>query len=347
MLTMTSSNLTSSTPSSSTPADRRPIVAVLVGDRPVIGLERVAALADIRETDAAGLPAAIDGADVLYLWDFFSGALEPAWQHAGSLQWLHVAAAGVDKLLFPGLVNSPVTVTNAHGVFDRPMAEYVLGAMLFAAKGFGQTRDFQRQLVWGRRTTRNIAGSRVLVVGTGSIGRCTARLLTAAGARVDGAGRNARTNDPDFGTVHASSDLAALAGGYDYLVMVAPLTPQTNGMVSAAVLDAMAPTSVLINVGRGKLVDEAALVRVLDDGGIAGAVLDTFAVEPLPPSSPLWGMDQVLISPHMASDADSWLDDLALQFERNFLTWHAGKGLPHPVDKMLGYVPTSSGDSRQ
>lgn len=321
---------------------RRPIVTVLVGDRPVVGLERVAALADIRETDAAGLPEALDGADVLYLWDFFSGALEPAWQHAGSLKWLHVAAAGVDKLLFPGLVNSEVTVTNAHGVFDRPMAEYVLGAMLFAAKGFGHTRDQQRQKLWDRRTTRNIAGSRVLVVGTGSIGRCAARLLTAAGADVDGAGRNARTNDPDFGTVHPSSDLATIVGGYDYLVLIAPLTPQTNGMVSAAVLDAMAPTSVLINVGRGRLVDEAALVRVLDDGGIAGAVLDTFAVEPLPPSSPLWEMGQVLISPHMASDADSWLDDLARQFERNFLTWQSGKALPHQVDKELGYVPTSS-----
>ncbi|MBE0009709.1 MULTISPECIES: D-2-hydroxyacid dehydrogenase [unclassified Arthrobacter] len=332
----------STLPPGSAPTGRRPIVTVLVGDRPVVGLERVAALADIRETDAAGLPEALDGADVLYLWDFFSGALAPAWQHAGSLRWLHVAAAGVDKLLFPELVTSPVTITNAHGVFDRPMAEYVLGAMLFAAKGFGQTRDQQRQKLWGRRTTRNIAGSRVLVVGTGSIGRCTARLLTAAGANVDGAGRSARTNDPDFGRVHASSDLATIVGGYDYLVLVAPLTPQTHGMVSAAVLDAMAPTSVLINVGRGKLVDEAALVRVLDDGGIAGAVLDTFAVEPLPPSSPLWGMGQVLISPHMASDADSWLNDLALQFERNFLAWHAGKALPHQVDKELGYVPTSS-----
>ncbi|MHA7276050.1 D-2-hydroxyacid dehydrogenase [Arthrobacter sp. Hz1] len=322
-------------------AGRKPVVAVLVGDRPVVGLDRVAAVADIRETDAPGLPSALRGADVLYLWDFFSGALEPAWKHADSLQWLHVAAAGVDKLLFPGLVESPVTVTNAHGVFDRPMAEYVLGAMLFSAKGFGQTRDQQHHQVWGRRTTRNIAGARVLIVGTGSIGRCTARLLTAAGADVDGAGRVARTADPDFGTVHSSSDLAAVVGVYDWMVLVAPLTAQTEGMVSADVLAAMAPSSFLINVGRGRLVDEPALGRVLADGGIAGAVLDTFAVEPLPTNSPLWGMDQVLISPHMASDADSWLEDLARQFETNFLLWHAGDQLPHPVDKTLGYVPTS------
>ncbi|WP_026551565.1 D-2-hydroxyacid dehydrogenase [Arthrobacter sp. H20] len=320
---------------------RKPIVTVLMGDRPVVGLERVGALAEIRETDAAGLPAALRGADVLYLWDFFSGALEPAWNHADSLQWLHVAAAGVDKLLFPGLIESPVTVTNAHGVFDRPMAEYVLGAMLFSAKGFGQTRDQQHNRVWGRRTTRNIAGARVLIVGTGSIGRCTSRLLRAAGADVDGAGRVGRSADPDFGIVHASSDLAGIVGAYDYVVLVAPLTPQTDGIISADVLAAMAPTSVLINVGRGRLVDEAALARVLDDGGIAGAVLDTFAVEPLPPTSLLWGMKQVLISPHMASDADSWLEDLALQFESNFLTWQSGEPLPHPVDKALGYVPTS------
>ena len=320
---------------------RKPIVTVLVGDRPVVGLERVGELAEIRETDAAGLPDALRGADVLYLWDFFSGAVEPAWKHADSLQWLHVAAAGVDKLLFPSLVDSPVTVTNAHGVFDLPMAEYVLGAMLFSAKGFGQTRDQQHHRVWGRRTTRNIAGARVLIVGTGSIGRCTARLLTAAGADVDGAGRVARTGDPDFGTLHSSADLQTVVGEYDYLVLVAPLTAQTEGMISSAVLAAMAPTAVLINVGRGKLVDEPALVRALDDGGIAGAVLDTFAVEPLPTDSPLWGMGQVLISPHMASDADSWLQDLARQFQGNFLAWYAGKPLPHPVDKALGYVPTS------
>ncbi|MCU1634263.1 MAG: hydroxyacid dehydrogenase [Micrococcaceae bacterium] len=323
---------------------RRPVVAVLEGTRAVRGLERVAGLAEVRITRAPDLGQALAGADVLYLWDYFSGALPAAWHAAGSLRWLHVAAAGVDKLLFPELVASDVVVTNAHGIFDQPMAEYVLGAMLHAAKGFGPLRDQQNEGLWGWREGRNIAGTRALVVGTGSIGRHTARLLRAVGVHVEGAGRTARERDDDFGRVHASADLAGVVGDVDWLILVAPLTPATENLVDARVIDALPSSAVLINAGRGRLVDEEALVRSLTDRTLAGAVLDTFAVEPLPPGHPLWSLPSVLVTPHMASNADSWLDDLAAQFERNFLLWMAGEPLPGVVDKALGYVP--SGTSR-
>ncbi|WP_422391436.1 D-2-hydroxyacid dehydrogenase [Arthrobacter sp. N1] len=319
---------------------RRPVVAVLEGARPVRGLERVAGLADVRIAQAGDLDRALDGAEVLYLWDYFSGALPAAWHAAGSLRWLHVAAAGVDRLLFPGLVASGVVVTNAHGIFDQPMAEYVLGGMLHAAKGFGPLRDRQNEGVWAWREGRNIAGTRALVVGTGSIGRHTARLLRAVGVRVEGVGRTARGDDADFGRVHASSDLERIVGDVDWLVLVAPLTPATEHLVDARVIDALPSTAVLVNAGRGRLVDEDALVRRLTAGTLAGAVLDTFAVEPLPGDHPFWSLPSVLVTPHMASNADSWLDDLAAQFERNFLLWAAGEPLPGVVDKALGYVPS-------
>ncbi|WP_104180215.1 D-2-hydroxyacid dehydrogenase [Arthrobacter sp. B0490] len=321
---------------------RRPVIAVLEGDRPVRGLERVARLADVRVTRAAGLDRALAGADVLYLWDYFSGALPDAWHAAGSLRWLHVAAAGVDKLLFPDLVASDVVVTNAHGIFDQPMAEYVLGAVLHAAKGFGPLRDAQREARWEWREGRNIGGSRALVVGTGSIGRRTARLLRAVGVRVEGAGRTAREHDDDFGRVHAAEDLAAVVGAFDYVILLAPLTPATEGLVSAAVVAALKPSAVLVNAGRGRLVDEDALVARLQAGTLAGAVLDTFAVEPLPREHPLWSLPSVLVTPHMASNADTWLDDLAAQFERNLLLWLDGRPLPGVVDKALGYVPSTA-----
>ncbi|RJT77964.1 D-2-hydroxyacid dehydrogenase [Arthrobacter cheniae] len=323
---------------------RRPVVAVLEGTRAVRGLERVAGLAEVRITRAPDLGQALAGADVLYLWDYFSGALPAAWHAAGSLRWLHVAAAGVDKLLFPELVASDVVVTNAHGIFDQPMAEYVLGAMLHAAKGFGPLRDQQYEGLWGWREGRNIAGTRALVVGTGSIGRHTARLLRAVGVHVEGAGRTPREHDDDFGRVHASADLAGVVGDVDWLILVAPLTPATENLVDARVIDALPSSAVLINAGRGRLVDEEALVRSLTGRRLAGAVLDTFVVEPLPPGHPLWSLPSVLVTPHMASNADSWLDDLAAQFERNFLLWMAGEPLPGVVDKALGYVP--SGTSR-
>ena len=318
----------------------RPVIAVLEGVRPVRGLERVAELAELRITTADALADALDGADVLYLWDYFSGALPAAWHAAGSLRWLHVAAAGVDKLLFPALAESNVVVTNAHGIFDAPMAEYVLGAMLASAKGFAVLRDAQREARWAWQESRTLAGTTALVVGTGSIGRATARLLRAVGVTVEGVGRTAREYDDDFGRVHASSDLRHVVGRADWLVLVAPLTPTTENLVNADVLDALKPSAVLINAGRGKLVDEEALVARLRSGALAGAVLDTFAVEPLPSTSPLWEMPQVLVTPHAASNAGSWLDDLAAQFERNLLLWLAGEALPGVVDKKLGYVPS-------
>jgi phosphoglycerate dehydrogenase-like enzyme len=297
-------------------------------------------VAEVRVAAADGLGDALTGADVLYLWDYFSGALPAAWHSAGSLRWLHVAAAGVDKLLFPELVASDVLVTNAHGIFDQPMAEYVLGAMLHEAKGFGPLRDQQRTERWLWREGRNIAGTRAVVVGTGSIGRATARLLRAVGVQVEGVGRAAAGHDDDFGRLHASADLARVVGDADWLILVAPLTPATENLVSAEVLEALKVGAVLINVGRGRLVDEDALVRRLRAGTLAGAVLDTFAVEPLPAGHPLWSLPSVLVTPHMASNADSWLDDLAAQFERNFLLWMDGRPLPGVVDKELGYVPS-------
>ncbi len=325
------------------PVGDLPVVAVLEGKRPVRGLERVAELAEVRIADASSLGSALEGADVLYLWDYFSGALPAAWHAAGSLRWLHVAAAGVDRLLFPELVSSDVVVTNAHGVFDQPMAEYVLGAMLYAAKGFGPLSDQQRRAEWAWREGRTIAGSRALVVGTGSIGRRTARLLRAVGVHVEGAGRRSAPEDEDFGRIHASSDLARVVGSFDYVVLLAPLTPHTENLLDAAVIEALAPGAVLINAGRGRLLDEDALVARLRAGTLGGAVLDTFAVEPLPPAHPLWSLPGVLVTPHMASNADSWLDDLAAQFERNFLLWRDGAPLPGVVDKNLGYVPSRVG----
>ncbi|NMR28525.1 D-2-hydroxyacid dehydrogenase [Crystallibacter degradans] len=317
----------------------KPIVTVLAGDRPVIGLEKLQEHAELRITDIEGLEAALSGAEVLYLWDFFAEGLQDVWHSVDALKWIHVPAAGVDKLLFPELVESDVVVTNARGIFDRPMAEFVLGGILHAAKGFGLAGERQRRQQWESWPTTEVAGARVLVAGTGSIGRCTARLLRAVGMEVDGLGRTARTGDPDFGTVHASADFAQVAGEYDYVVLAAPLTTATERMASRTVLEAMKPSAVLINVGRGRLVDQDALVQALCTGRLGGAVLDVFETEPLPQSHALWQLDNVLVTPHMSGDSQNWLDELAAQFESNFHAWRQGKPMANVVDKRLGFVP--------
>lgn len=321
----------------------RPVVAVLCPtdrSRPP-HLESVEARAELRYTDGAGLEDALRGAHALFLWDFFSGAVEQAWPGADTLEWIHVAAAGVDTLLFDQLVASDVTVTNARGVFDRPIAEFVLGSILAFAKDAHRSHDLQQERRWQHRETRTVAGSTALVVGTGAIGREIARLLRAVGMNVRGAGRTARPSDPDFGSVVPSAELAQHVGWADHVIVVAPLTDATRGLVDETVLAAMKEDSHLVNVGRGPIVDEQALVDALRTGPLAAASLDVFSTEPLPAEHPLWTTPGAVITPHMSGDAAGWLDALAEQFVDNAHRWLDGRPLRNVIDKHMGFAPAA------
>ncbi|MGC4944337.1 D-2-hydroxyacid dehydrogenase [Kribbella sp. DT2] len=325
------------------PTAEGPVVAVLCeqsSDRPP-GLEGLPV--EFRYCAADGLAEAVRGARGLMLWDYFSTAVRDVWSEAGSVEWIHVTAAGVDTLLFDGLRDSDVVVTNARGVFDRPIAEYVLGAVIAAAKDTRGSLELQRRHEWKHRETRSIAGAKALVVGTGGIGRATARLLTAAGLEVRGAGRRALPGDPDFGQIVAASNLAAEAAWCDYLILAAPLTPATRGVVDAEVLAHLKTDAHLVNVGRGPLVDEGALLTALSQGALGGATLDVFATEPLPPDHPLWEAPNTTVTAHMSGDVIGWRDTLAAQFADNVRRWVAGEPLLNVVDKKLGYVPGGGG----
>ncbi|MGH3624519.1 MAG: NAD(P)-dependent oxidoreductase, partial [Sciscionella sp.] len=217
-------------------------------------MEPVEAAATVRYTDAAGLGDALCGADALFMWDFLSGALESAWSSADTLRWLHIASAGVDKLLFPGLVGSDVVLTNSRGIFEDSIAEYVLGVVLAFAKDLPGTLDAQRETRWQHRETERVVGRSVLIAGTGPIGRSVARMLHAVGMRVSGIGRTRREDDPDFGTVHPSGELIEHLPAADFVVALAPLTEQTKGMFDASAFLAMGRHARFINVGRGALV---------------------------------------------------------------------------------------------
>ncbi|HEY4018729.1 MAG TPA: D-2-hydroxyacid dehydrogenase [Pseudonocardiaceae bacterium] len=319
----------------------RPVVTVLcAGDRPP-DIGHVESGATVRYTTAQRLSDDLAGADALFVWDFLSTAVEAAWPAADRLRWVHIASAGVDRLLFPELRASSVVLTNSRGIFEGPIAEYVLGLVIAFAKGFATTVDDQRRHRWRHRETERIADRHVLVIGTGPIGRATARLLRATGMRVEGIGRREVPADPDFGTVHGMPALAERLGQADYVVAVAPLTDQTRGMFNRDTLAAMRPTARLINVGRGQLVVTDDLVKAIEDGTIAGAALDVFDIEPLGESSPLWSLPGVLVSPHMSGDAVGWRAALAELFVANFLRWQTGEPLHNVVDKQLGYVPGS------
>jgi phosphoglycerate dehydrogenase-like enzyme len=323
------------------PVRERPRLVVLTdqaGTEPPHA-DRLRALADVVVTDAAGLPAALPGAQVLLLWDFFSSALVDAWPAADALEWIHVTSAGVDTLLFDGLRASDVVVSNARGVFDQPIAEFVAASVLAHDKQLHLSKRLQRDHTWQHRETTRTAGRRALVVGTGGIGRATARTLRALGLEVTGGGRTAREHDPDFGTVVATADLRDHLGEQDHVVLAAPLTDQTRGLLGASELSAMKPTAHLVNIGRGPLVDEDALLDALLAGQLAAASLDVFATEPLPQDHPFWDLEQVHVSAHMSGDVVGWQEVLAAQFEDNLRRWVAGEQPASIVDKARGYVP--------
>ena len=323
------------------PVRERPRLVVLTdeaGTEPP-HTDRLRALADVTITDAAGLPAALPGAQVLLLWDFFSSALVDAWPAADALEWIHVTSAGVDTLLFDGLRASDVVVSNARGVFDQPIAEFVAASVLAHDKQLHASKRLQRGHTWQHRETTRTAGSRALVVGTGGIGRAIARTLRALGLEVTGGGRTARQDDPDFGRVVATADLRDHLGEQDHVVLAAPLTDQTRGLLGAAELAAMKPTAHLVNIGRGPLVDEDALLDALLAGRLAAASLDVFATEPLPEDHPFWDLEQVHVSAHMSGDVVGWQEVLAAQFEDNLRRWVAGEQPASVVDKARGYVP--------
>lgn len=319
-----------------------PVIALLTapGEAPPPGLEPLEGRAEIRHaTDREALIDAVAEADILLVTDFRSALVAEAWPHARRLQWVHATSAGVDALLFPELIAAPVPLTNARGIFDRPIAETVLGLVLLFAKDLRTTLALQQRQEWRHRETERIAGRHALVIGAGAIGRQIARLLAAAGLTVDGVASRPRGDDPDFGAVHGTAALHAHLGEADYVVIAAPLTAATAGLFDAAAFRAMAPGARLINIGRGPIVVTDDLVAALREGAIAGAALDVFEQEPLPAGHPLWGMENVVVSPHMAGDFRGWRAALSAQFVANFERWAAGAPLHNVVDKQRGYVP--------
>lgn len=326
-------------------SESRPVITVLRPTDPEAphrtppGIETIADRAEIRYTDADHLVEDIAGADALFLWDFFSGALQQAWPHADQLKWIHVAAAGVDTLLFDELNDSDVLVTNAQGVFDRPIAEWVLGAVLARAKDFPGNYRYKEAKTWRHRETTSAQGAKALIIGTGAIGREIARLLRAVDIEVTGAGRREQQQDPDFGVVVLSENLEDHVGKFDIIVNAAPLTPATTELIGPVTLAAVKPGAHLINIGRGASVDEPALIEALRSGPLGFASLDVFAQEPLPVESPLWDLENVMIAAHMSGDVEGWRETLAQVFLSNAERWLAGVELTNVVDKEKGYVP--------
>jgi phosphoglycerate dehydrogenase-like enzyme len=254
------------------------------------------------------------------------------------LRWIHSRGAGVDSVLFPELVESNVVLTNGKGVFSSSLGEYALAAILYFAKDISRLRRQQAARLWAPFDVERIEGQTVGIIGYGDIGKAVAERVHAMGMRVFATRRQIPpTPDPLIERYFASSDVCAMVALCDYVVAAAPLTEDTRHMISDSVFAAMKSSAIFMNLGRGPVVDEAALIKALAERKIRGAALDVFEIEPLPSTSPLYGMEQVLLSPHSVDNTHDWLDRAMDLFLHQYSRFKKHEPLLNIVNKQLGY----------
>jgi phosphoglycerate dehydrogenase-like enzyme len=317
----------------------RPLVALVdaIDRRPDLEtVEELARVVRVRGVDE--LAPHLDRIDVIFAWNFDRPRLRDVIPRAPRLRWIQSISAGVEDLAFPELRAHGVVLTNAAGVYDPGLAESVLGFLLvFSARILEDARLSSGD--WPSERIALLRGTTALIVGAGSIGTETGRLLRSVGLRVRGVARTARPADDVFESIVGPDALQAELAVADHVVNVLPITPATGRMFGSPQFAAMKPTAVLVNIGRGATVDEPALIEALRGSVIAGAALDVFEEEPLPAENPLWRMANVLVSPHRAGDHEGWESDVVALFVDNLRRFVAGEPLRNVVDLELGYAP--------
>ena len=278
--------------------------------------------------DAPSLRRAARKADAVLLAPRQGSVLVELWRELKNVRWIHTLAAGVESLPFDLLRTSDVVVTNSRGLYADALGEFALAAMLWFAKDLRRLARNQDERLWEPYEVERLEGKTIGIIGYGGIGQAVGRRATALGMHVLAVRRRQELGESTIEEVLAKSD---------YVVMCAPLTPRTYRLLSRERIALMKPSAVLINIGRGRTIDEEALVDALRAGRLRGAALDVFESEPLPPSHPLWALDNVLISPHTADHtADAHLRAMSF-FIDNLRRFRAGESLENVVDKMEGY----------
>jgi phosphoglycerate dehydrogenase-like enzyme len=279
-------------------------------------------------------------ADVIFSWSIAGRLLREVFQMCPRVGWVHSRSAGLDSVLFPELVASPVTLTNGTGVFSAPLGEFALGAVLYFAKDFRRMIRAQQAGRWEPFDITEVSGQTAGIIGYGDIGRAVATRLKPMGIDVLAVKRHGPyvyNVDPLVSRIYAPDQRLEMISRCDYVVVSAPLTPETRGMVGEAEFAAMKREAVVIIVGRGPVIDEAAMVRALTEGRIKGAALDVFDKEPLPEGHPFYRLENVLLSAHCADHTPDWQERAMQFFISQFERYEKGEPLLNVVKKELGY----------
>jgi phosphoglycerate dehydrogenase-like enzyme len=328
-----------------------PILSARVRARDLERIRQAAPGSRIVNLSVEGLAdGPVDDVEVLLRGWLVAEAFDRLLARAPHLTWVHSATSGVERALTPAARARDVLVTNARGVFSRPIAEHVLMMILAVSRHLPELLELQRERTWQPLEGRELRELTIGIIGYGSLGRSVASLASAFGARVialrrrpDGAPPVMPDEDGDFpfeprvDRVVGPDRLHDLLAESDIVVLAAPLTLETEGMIDEAAVGAMKRDAWLINVARGRLVDDTALVRALRDNRIGGAALDTFRDEPLPPGSPYWELPNVILTPHTAWSSARVLDRSIDLFCDNLVRYSRGDALRNVVDPAAGY----------
>ncbi len=318
-----------------TPGEPTILVAADVSDQHIDQIRAAAPGARIeRSLDRARLLELAPQADVIVGWNVPRDVV----QRAARLRWIHSTAAGVDQLLYPEVTERGILLTGSSGIHATSISEHVLALALAHSRRLPQAIRHQVARRWDRSSTIGweLAGQTMGILGLGAIGQALAARAAALGMRVIGTKRTPGVL-PGVERVFGPDGLDEVLAASDVLVIILPLTEQTRGLIGARELALMKPSAFLINVARGAIVQEEALIAALSAGALAGAGLDVFEREPLPQDSPLFGMEQVIMTPHVSGAMPGYYDRVIPLFCENVRRYRAGEPLLNVVDFARGY----------
>ena len=289
---------------------------------------------------AEALEKAAPHAEVMLNWSGTLALIRETFLKCRGLRWIQSRSVGLERTLFPELISSDVTLTNGRGVFSPSLGEFALAAILYFAKDLRRMIRNQQRGLWEPFDVTLVSGQTAGIVGYGDIGRAVAARARSVGMNVLALRRQVpTTNEPDplVDRLYGSQQRIEMIARCDYLIVAAPLNDETRGLIGEAEFSAMKQTAVVINLGRGPVIEEGAMIKALTEHRIKGAALDVFDEEPLPPGHAFYKMENVLLSPHCADHTSDWLDNAMRFFLVQFARFLRGEPLLNVVNKKLGY----------
>jgi phosphoglycerate dehydrogenase-like enzyme len=310
------------------------LVVNRLNERQIATLQGVDPRLEVITCEFKDIPQYIAETDILVPWGWMD--IEPYFTQAHKLRWVQTLSAGVEKMIFPELVDSSVVLSSARGIHGIPVSEHVLAMMLAWTRGLHLSVRNQEKKYWHRVRTDELYEKTVGIIGLGSIGRDIAKKCKALNMRVV-AIKQTMSEELFIDLLMAPGELDRLLEISDYVVLALPLTASTQRIINAERLQKMKKTSFIINISRGQVIDETALVEALREGRICGAGLDVFEEEPLPPDHPLWEFENVIITPHNAALSPYYLDRAVALIADNVARFLKGREMLNVIDKEKGY----------